>query len=54
MKVLTVVTCRSRVSCSRAVAGKGAPRLGAAGAVFAEVRQASGGKEETILQLKAV
>lgn len=42
---LTVVTRGSGVSRPRAVAGEGAPRLGAAGAVLAQVREAS--EEET-------
>lgn len=42
MKVLTVVTRGSGISSSRTVAGERTPRLGAAGAMFAEVRQAPG------------
>lgn len=46
--VLTVVTGGSGVSRSRAVAGEGAPRLRAGGAMFAQVRQASAVKTQRL------
>ena len=46
-ELLTVVTGRSGVSGSRAVAGERAPRLQAAASVFTRVGEASGKRNET-------